>query len=303
MGWPDKVFFFSSLVYNCFILTFITQCFIQTADLEKFYPATTLETGWDILPFWVARMVMLGIKFTGKMPFSEVYCHPLIRDAHGRKMSKSLGNVIDPIDIIQGTSLEKLHEQLYVGNLDPKEVELAKKGQVKDFPKGIPQCGTDALRFALCNYTSGGNHYRLFYLLHDILLILGVFIGRDINMDVSRIEGYRHFCNKLWNAVKFAMMKLGDDFVPNESCVPTKNASLAERWILHRLNETVTKVNASLEERAFLPATNMIYSFWWGELCDVFIVRFLLNSSPINSFQVQNINKMTFIYCRRLPSR
>ncbi len=101
-------------------------------------------------------MVMLGIKLTGKMPFKEVFCHAMIRDAHGRKMSKSLGNVIDPVDVIQGLALEKLHDKLSDGNLDEKEIAKAKQGQKKDFPKGIPQCGTDALRFALCSYTSGG---------------------------------------------------------------------------------------------------------------------------------------------------
>jgi valyl-tRNA synthetase len=116
-----------------------------------------LETGWDILFFWVARMVMLGIRLTGKMPFDEVFCHAMIRDAHGRKMSKSLGNVIDPLDVIQGLTLEKLHEKLYEGNLDAAEIEKAKSGQKKDFPKGIPQCGTDALRFALCAYSGGGS--------------------------------------------------------------------------------------------------------------------------------------------------
>jgi valyl-tRNA synthetase len=116
-----------------------------------------LETGWDILFFWVARMVMLGLRLTGKMPFHEVLCHAMIRDAHGRKMSKSLGNVVDPLDVIQGLSLEKLHEKLYEGNLEAAEIEKAKLGQKKDFPKGIPQCGTDALRFALCAYSGGGN--------------------------------------------------------------------------------------------------------------------------------------------------
>jgi valyl-tRNA synthetase len=127
-------------------------------DFEKFYPTSLLETGWDILFFWVARMVMLGLRLTGKMPFNEVLCHAMIRDAHGRKMSKSLGNVIDPIDVIQGLSLENLHEKLYEGNLEAAEIEKAKAGQKKDFPKGIPQCGTDALRFALCAYSGGGNY-------------------------------------------------------------------------------------------------------------------------------------------------
>lgn len=126
--------------------------------MENFYPNSVLETGWDILFFWVARMVFFGNKLTGKMPFKEVFCHAMIRDAHGRKMSKSLGNVIDPVDVIQGLDLESLHQKLYEGNLDEKEIVKAKAGQKKDFPKGIPQCGTDALRFALCAYSSGGWH-------------------------------------------------------------------------------------------------------------------------------------------------
>lgn len=115
-----------------------------------------LETGWDILPFWVARMTMLGVELTGKMPFHEVFCHAMIRDAQGRKMSKSLGNVIDPIDIMEGVELEKLHQQLYEGNLEEKEIQKAKAGQKKDYPNGIPQCGADALRFTLCAYTTSG---------------------------------------------------------------------------------------------------------------------------------------------------
>lgn len=133
----------------------------QTPDFKHYYPSSVLETGWDILFFWVARMVMLGIKLTGQVPFHEVFCHGMVRDAHGRKMSKSLGNVIDPVDVIQGLSLEALHEKLLDGNLDDKEVLKAKQGQKKDFPKGIPQCGTDALRFALCAYQGGGKKYAL----------------------------------------------------------------------------------------------------------------------------------------------
>jgi valyl-tRNA synthetase len=171
-----------------------------------------LETGWDILFFWVARMVMLGIRLTGKVPFNEVLCHAMIRDAHGRKMSKSLGNVIDPLDVIQGLTLEKLHEKLYEGNLDAAEIEKAKSGQKKDFPKGIPQCGTDALRFALCAYSGGGN-----YLLSPQVPRLTKVPGRDINLEILRVEGYRKFCNKIFNATKFAMLKLDESFRP----VPT----------------------------------------------------------------------------------
>jgi valyl-tRNA synthetase len=149
----------ASLVFSFFI-----NDHIKTSDYEMFYPATVLETGWDILFFWVARMVMLGLQLTGKMPFEEVICHAMIRDAHGRKMSKSLGNVIDPVDVIEGAPLEKLHDQLLSGNLPPNEIELAKKGQKADFPRGIPQCGTDALRFALCAYSSGGRSIVLFFI-------------------------------------------------------------------------------------------------------------------------------------------
>ncbi|KAF9458072.1 tRNA synthetases class I-domain-containing protein [Collybia nuda] len=222
----------------------------NTQDLQKFYPSSLLETGWDILFFWVARMVLLGIKLTGKVPFNEVLCHAMIRDAHGRKMSKSLGNVIDPLDVIQGLSLESLHEKLYEGNLDEKEILKAKAGQKKDFPKGIPQCGTDALRFALCAYSGG---------------------GRDINLEILRVEGYRKFCNKIFNATKFAMLKLNESFVPETSSKPTGNESIVEQWILHKLNIAARDINAALTDRNFMLATTSAYNFWLYELCDVYI--------------------------------
>ncbi|RPD79692.1 hypothetical protein L226DRAFT_177393 [Lentinus tigrinus ALCF2SS1-7] len=222
----------------------------QTPDLKTFYPASVLETGWDILFFWVARMVMLGVHLTGQVPFSEVYCHAMIRDAHGRKMSKSLGNVIDPIDVIQGLDLEALHQKLYEGNLDEREIHKAKAGQKKDFPKGIPQCGTDALRFALCAYSGG---------------------GRDINLEILRVEGYRKFCNKIFNATKFAMLKLDEKFVPEPTPKPTGNESLVEKWILHKLNLASEEINKQLTERNFMNATGAAYNFWLYELCDVYI--------------------------------
>ncbi|KAG6890754.1 hypothetical protein C0992_012726 [Termitomyces sp. T32_za158] len=227
MGWPDN-----------------------TSDFNKFYPASLLETGWDILFFWVARMVLLGIKLTGQMPFKEVYCHAMIRDAHGRKMSKSLGNVIDPIDVIQGQTLENLHAKLREGNLDEKEIVKATAGQKKDFPKGIPQCGTDALRFALCAYSGG---------------------GRDINLEILRVEGYRKFCNKIFNATKFAMLKLDESFVPEPTSKPTGKESLVEKWILHKLNIAAAEINTQLAERNFMTATTSAYNFWLYELCDVYI--------------------------------
>lgn len=128
----------------------------NTPDFEKLYPTSVLETGWDILFFWVARMIMLGLKMTGKVPFTEVYCHSLIRDSEGRKMSKSLGNVINPVDVIEGIELQVLHDKLKHGNLAEKEIAAATRYQKKAFPKGIPECGTDALRFALVSYSTGG---------------------------------------------------------------------------------------------------------------------------------------------------
>jgi valyl-tRNA synthetase len=163
--------------------------------MALYYPNSMLETGWDILFFWVARMVMLGIKLTGKVPFEEVYCHPLVRDAQGRKMSKSLGNVIDPVEVIEGTSLEALHAKLDLGNLDPKEITRAKADQKKTYPSGIPECGTDALRFGLCGLVTG---------------------GRDLNLNVMQIKGYRQFVNKFYQATRFALMNYGD-YVPPAS--------------------------------------------------------------------------------------
>lgn len=129
---------------------------METDDLKRFFPTTLLETGHDILFFWVARMVMLSLELTDRLPFTEVYLHAIVRDAHGRKMSKTTGNVIDPLDVISGVTLDKLKEQLKGSNLDPKEFEKAEKGLLDDFPQGIPECGTDALRFAFCAYANQG---------------------------------------------------------------------------------------------------------------------------------------------------
>ncbi|KAG5462845.1 MAG: tRNA synthetases class I-domain-containing protein, partial [Olpidium bornovanus] len=237
----------------------------ETSDVRNFYPNSLLETGRDILFFWVARMVMLGMKLTGQVPFSEVFCHAMVRDAHGRKMSKSLGNVIDPIDVIEGISLQELQKRLDRGNLDPREVAKAKEGQRIDYPNGIPQCGTDALRFALCAYTAS---------------------GASVNLDILRVDGYRRFCNKLWNATRFCLMKLGGDFKPNPSgkfplvIQPSGKESLADKWVLTKLNKAIAESNASLEKKDFKNATTAVHSFWLYDLCDTFIVRILRFPKP-----------------------
>ncbi|KAK3034819.1 hypothetical protein RJ639_033724 [Escallonia herrerae] len=221
----------------------------NTEDLKAFYPTSVLETGHDILFFWVARMVMLGIKLGGDVPFSKIYLHPMIRDAHGRKMSKSLGNVIDPLEVINGITLEGLHKRLEQGNLDPTELKVAKEGQMKDFPNGIVECGTDALRFALVSYTAQSD---------------------KINLDIQRVVGYRQWCNKLWNAGRFAISKLGDDFIPPTKIVPI-NMPFSCQWILSVLNKAILKTVSSLESYEFSDAASAVYFWWQFQLCDVFI--------------------------------
>ncbi|XP_068144799.1 valine--tRNA ligase [Drosophila tropicalis] len=221
----------------------------QTKDVQTFYPTSLLETGHDILFFWVARMVFFGQKLLGKLPFREVYLHPMVRDAHGRKMSKSLGNVIDPMDVIKGITLEGLHAQLIGSNLDPREIEKAKAGQKQDYPQGIPECGSDALRFALCAYITQ---------------------ARDINLDINRVLGYRFFCNKLWNATKFALLYFtGNEKFSTNLSVDSVNQM--DAWILSRLAATIESCNVGFESYDFAAATSACYSFWLYDLCDVYL--------------------------------
>lgn len=228
MGWPDN-----------------------TKDMFDFYPNSILETGSDILFFWVARMVFMGLALTERLPFDTVYLHAMVRDKFGRKMSKSLGNVIDPIDVIESISLEDLNKKLEQGNLQKDEIEKAKKGQLEQFPEGIKECGTDALRFTLLNYTSAG--------------------CKDINLDVSRVHGYRTFCNKMWQTVMFCEIYL-KDFIPKE--LPSeKNLKLSftDKWVLSRLNSTISESIKSLEQYNFASYTTSVYDFWYKELCSVYL--------------------------------
>lgn len=223
----------------------------DTEDMRLFYPGTLLETGHDILFFWVARMVFFGQTLLGKLPFKEVYLHPMVRDAHGRKMSKSLGNVIDPMDVITGISLEDLHKTLEGSNLDPREIEKAKAGQKRDYPNGIPECGVDAMRFALCSY---------------------VLQGRDINLDILRVQGYRFFCNKLWNATKFAMTYFTNE--EKHAVCPKQlsgDESVMDKWILSRLSYAVQACNSGFEKYEFAVTTTACYNLWLYDLCDVYL--------------------------------
>ena len=224
----------------------------QTADLAQYFPGTLLETGHDILFFWVARMVMMSLMLTDKLPFRDVFLHGMVRDAYGRKISKSLGNVVDPVDVIEGITLQALNEKLLHGNLSANEIEKAKAGQMKEYPNGIAECGTDALRFALCAYTAQ---------------------GRDVNLDVNRIVGYRNFCNKVWNAVRFAFTKFGAGFTPamsDRASLLPEHASQVDRWILSRLHNAITQTNACLTAYDLAGASTAVYNFWLYELCDVY---------------------------------
>eukprot|EP00331_Platyophrya_macrostoma_P003762 CAMPEP_0176431614 /NCGR_PEP_ID=MMETSP0127-20121128/14907_1 /TAXON_ID=938130 /ORGANISM="Platyophrya macrostoma, Strain WH" /LENGTH=978 /DNA_ID=CAMNT_0017813635 /DNA_START=228 /DNA_END=3164 /DNA_ORIENTATION=+ len=244
----------------------------NTPDFEKFFPGSLLETGHDILFFWVARMVMTSLHFTGKLPFKEVYLHAMVRDKDGRKMSKSLGNVIDPLDVIYGISLEALHEKVTKGNLDAKEVPKAIKFQKEAFPNGIEECGSDALRFGLLSYTQS---------------------GRNVNLDIERIVGYRQFCNKLWNVVRYILYyALGSDYRPQKlDFSPSEASTLSTecQWILSRLDLAVEECNQGLQETTydFAQATNAAYRFWLYELCDVFLEL----TKPTMQLEAGNVTK------------
>jgi len=219
-------------------------------DFDAFFPTSLLETGHDILFFWVARMVMMSLGLTGKLPFHTVYLHAMVRDAHGRKMSKSLGNVIDPLEVIDGIALEDLHQKLYEGNLPDKEIEKAKAGQKADFPEGIPECGADALRFGLLAYT---------------------LQGRNVNLDINRVVGYRHFCNKVWNATRFGLTYFGEGYKFNGNLKLDQPFAWEDKWILSRLSVCAEKANKGMEKYEFANATSATYSFFLYELCDVYL--------------------------------
>jgi len=221
----------------------------NTDRLEEFYPTSVLVTGFDIIFFWVARMIMMGLKFMdGKVPFHKVYVHGLVRDSHGDKMSKSKGNVLDPIDLIDGIDLEALVNKRTSGMMQPKLAKKIEKQTRKEFADGIPSFGTDALRFTFAALAA---------------------TGRDIKFDMGRIDGYRNFCNKLWNAARYVFMNTEDqDCGQNGGMV---ELSVADRWILSRLQTTVDQVSDAIEGYRFDHAARGIYEFTWNEYCDWYL--------------------------------
>ncbi|MGZ8227203.1 MAG: class I tRNA ligase family protein, partial [Methylococcaceae bacterium] len=220
----------------------------QTPELAQHYPTSVLVTGFDIIFFWVARMIMMGLKFQGEVPFKEVYIHGLVRDAEGQKMSKSKGNIIDPIDIIDGIDLETLVAKRTSGMMQPhltKKIELATR---KDFPDGIQSYGTDALRFTFASLAS---------------------TGRDIRFDLARTEGYRNFCNKLWNAARYVLMNTEeqDNGLSNAPCQYTQ----VDRWITARLHQVTETTSNAIDNYRFDLAAQAIYEFTWNDYCDWYL--------------------------------
>lgn len=222
LGWPDN-----------------SDCF------QQFYPTSVLITGFDIIFFWVARMIMMGLKFTQHVPFKTIYITGLIRDHDGHKMSKSKGNVLDPIDLIDGIDLDTLVNKRTQHLMQPNMAKRIEKATRRQFPNGIDSYGTDALRFTYCALAS---------------------TGRDIRFDIGRLEGYRNFCNKLWNAARYVLMN-SDDI----DCPQPKQLTLVDSWIFARLNHTIQQAHQHIDEFRFDLLANCLYEFTWNEYCDWYL--------------------------------
>ena len=220
----------------------------KTPELKAFYPTSVLVTGFDIIFFWVARMIMMGMKFVDDVPFHDIYIHGLVRDSDGQKMSKSKGNVLDPIDLIDGITLDQLISKRTKGLMQPQMAAKIEASTRKQYPDGISAYGTDALRFTFAALAS---------------------TGRDVKFDLNRIEGYRNFCNKLWNASRFVLTNCEDAEIADS--IDFKALSITDRWILSRQQELIDIVHHDFQNYRFDLAAKALYEFTWNEFCDWYL--------------------------------
>ena len=249
--------------FSSALWTFSTLGWPQKENLlSRYHPTSVLVTGFDIIFFWVARMIMMTTHFINEVPFKKILIHGLIKDSEGQKMSKSKGNTLDPLDIIDGINLEDLIDKRTEGLMQPKMKDRIIKQTKKEFPNGIEAYGTDALRLTFCSLASG---------------------GRDINFDIKRVEGYRNFCNKLWNAARFIDLN-----IDNYGISKKRSETSIDAWIDYKFNLTVKKVDQSMNEFRFDLATKALYEFIWYEFCDWFIElqKISLRKNDVNKAEI-----------------